>query len=78
MIKLVIDFDCPSPQWWEGGGQDLWDSILEGFDNNAVVLDRSIAESWLVAASKIDGWSGGLEHAPHPIRLQELDEDEEY
>ena len=59
MIKLAIDFDCPSPQWWESGGRDLWESILEGFDNNDVLLDDPIAESWLVAASMIEGLEEG-------------------
>jgi len=77
MIKLAIDFDCPSPGWWEAGGRDLWESILEGFDKNDVLLDRSIAESWIAAASRIEGWEGGPEHAPHPIRFKSIDEDEE-
>ena len=77
MIKLAIDFDCPSPVWWEGGGRDLWESVLEGFDNNDVLLDQSIAESWLKAAASLPGWAEGPEHAPHPIRLKEIDEDEE-
>ena len=67
LIKLVIDFDCPNPEWWEGGGRDLSESILEGFDNNSVLLDRSLAESWLRAASQIAGWEGGMEHAPHEL-----------
>lgn len=76
MIKLVIDFDCASRTWWDNGGGDLWESVLEGFDNNDVLLDKSIAESWLSAAAGIAGWEGGPEHAPHPIRLKELDDDE--
>ena len=76
MIKLAIDFECPSTAWWEGGGRDLWESILEGFDNNDVLLDKSLADSWLSAAGAIAGWNGGPEHAPHPIRLKEVDEDE--
>ncbi len=76
MIKLAIDFDCPSPTWWESGGRDLWESVLEGFDNNDVLLDKSIADSWLAAAAQIPGWKDGNEFAPHPIRLKEIDEDE--
>ncbi|MCH7866440.1 MAG: MGMT family protein [Myxococcales bacterium] len=76
MIKLAIDFDCPSPSWWDDGGRDLWESILEGFDNNDVLLDKSIAESWLSTAAAVPGWDDGPEHAPHPIRLKEIDEDE--
>jgi hypothetical protein len=77
MIKLTIDFDCAAKEWWESGGSDLWESILEGFDNNDVLLDQSIAESWLAAAAGVPGWEGGPKHAPHPIRMKQIDEDEE-
>jgi hypothetical protein len=77
MVKLAIDFDCPSPEWWESGGRDLWESVLEGFDNNEVLMDESLAASWLKAAADVPGWEGGIEHAPHPIRMKEVDEDEE-
>jgi hypothetical protein len=42
-----------------------------------VLLERSIAESWLVEAARLSGWEGGPDHSPHPIRLIEVDEDEE-
>ena len=77
MVRLAIDFENPSPEWWESGGRDLWDAILEGFDNNDAVVDRSIAGSWLAEAEKLAGWHGGPEFAPHPIRVVEVDEDEE-
>ena len=76
MIRLAIDFENPSPEWWENGGRDLWDTIIEGFDNNDALLDRSVAESWLTHAAAIPGWEGGPEHSPHPIRSVEVDEDE--
>ena len=61
MVRLAIDFENPSPKWWEGGGRDLWDAILEGFDNNDVVVDRSIADSWLAEAAKLPvPWSQAL------------------
>jgi len=77
MIRLAIDFENPAPEWWENGGRDLWEAILEGFDNNDVVVDEAIAESWMKEAAKIPGWSGGPDYAPHPICLKALDEDEE-
>ena len=33
MVRLAIDFENPAQEWWEGGGRDLWESIVEGFDN---------------------------------------------
>ncbi|GAH73826.1 unnamed protein product [marine sediment metagenome] len=77
MVKLAIDFENPSPKWWDGGGLDLWEAILEGFDNNSVVVDRGIADSWLAEAAKLPGWDGGSEYSPHPICIKEIDEDED-
>lgn len=77
MVKLAIDFEHPGREWWENGGQDLWDALIEGFDNNDVVLDDSLAESWLAQAATVPGWEGGPEHSPHPVLMKELDEDEE-
>jgi len=77
MIKLTIDFECPAREWWDGGGKDLWESVAEGFDNNHVLLDESIAQSVIAQASQFEGWDSGHEHAPHPLRLEEVDEDEE-
>jgi hypothetical protein len=76
MIRLAIDFENPAPEWWENGGRDLWESIVEGFDNNDVLLDESIAQSWLSQAAQLPGWGDGPDYAPHPVRLQEIDEDE--
>jgi hypothetical protein len=73
MVRLAIDFE----NWWEAGGRDLWESIAEGFDNNDVVLDESLARSWLEQAARIPGWDDGPEYAPHPVLLRELDPDEE-
>jgi len=76
MVRLAIDFENPATDWWENGGQDLWESVVEGFDNNSALLDRSLAESWLAQAAQVPGWEGGPEHSPHPIRIEEVDEDE--
>ena len=77
MVKLAIDFENSSSLWWESGGRDLWESVAEGFDNNEVLLESSIAESWLLAAAELPGWHGGPEFAPHPVRIKQVDEDEE-
>ncbi len=77
MVRLAIDFENPSPEWWESGGRDLWGALLEGFDNNDALVDRSIADSWLAEAAKLPGWQAGPEFTPHPISDKEIDEDEE-
>jgi len=77
MVRIAIDFECPSERWLGAGGRDLWDSVAEGFDNASVVLDRALAESVLAQAASIPGWDDGPEYAPHPLRLEEIDEDEE-
>jgi hypothetical protein len=77
MVRLAIDFENPAREWWDSGGRDLWESLTEGFDNNDVVLDESLARSWLEQAAGIPGWEGGHEYAPHPILLKELDPDED-
>jgi hypothetical protein len=77
MVRLSIDFEFTSRTWWENGGQELWDGIAEGFDGSRVVLDPSLAESWLAQARDIPGWDAGTEYAPHPVRLMQLDEDDE-
>lgn len=77
MVRLAIDFEHPGREWWENGGQDLWEALIEGFDNNDVVLDASLAESWLAQAAGVPGWHDGPEHAPHPVCIKGIDEDEE-
>ncbi len=77
MVRLAIDFENNSPQWWDSGGRDLWESLLEGFEDNAVVLEESIAQSVLAEAAKLPGWDGGPDYAPHPLCVKPIDEDEE-
>jgi hypothetical protein len=77
MIRISIDFECPAKEWWASGGRDLWESVIEGFENNAVLLDESIADSIMQHAAGLPGWESGHEHAPHPLRLEDVDEDEE-
>ena len=76
LIRLAIDFENRAEAWWEAGGRQLWESIVEGFDNHDVVLEESLARSWLVEAEKIPGWNEGPDYAPHPIVLKPVDEDE--
>jgi len=77
MVRLAIDFENPGKEWWESGGRDLWEALIEGFDNNDVVLDQAVADSWLVQAAALPGWDGGPEWSPHPICIKSIDEDEE-
>ena len=56
MVRLAVDFENPSRQWWDGGGRELWEGITEDFDGHSVVLEESLADSWLAAARKIPGW----------------------
>lgn len=76
MIKLAIEFENPAREWWESGGRDLWEAISEGFDGNSVLVDEALAESWMAQAAQLPGWHGGPPHAPHPVYLKPLDEDE--
>jgi hypothetical protein len=77
MVRLSVDFENTSRTWWERGGQELWDGITEGFDGNSVVLDDSLAKSWLETASALPGWNDGPEYAPNPITVTEVGEFEE-
>jgi hypothetical protein len=77
MVKLRIDFEFPSRRWWENGGQQLWDGIAEGFDGSSIIVDESLAESWMAEAALIEGWDEGHEYAPHPVHVAALEEDDE-
>ena len=77
MVRLAIDFENTNQEWWDAGGRELWESLLEGFDNNDVLLDESVADSVLAQAAEIPGWEGGPEYAPHPLCVKPIDEDEE-
>jgi hypothetical protein len=77
VIRLAIDFEHPDRTWWESGGQELWEGVTGGDDESAVFLDVAVAESWLREASKLPGWEGGPEYAPHPIAFRSVEPDEE-
>lgn len=76
MVKLQIDFEHSARTWWEAGGQDLWDGIIEEAGASSVVVDEDLAASWLAQASALPGWSDGPEFAPHPIASRALAEDD--
>ena len=63
MTKLSLDYEFPSREWWDAGGQDLWDGIIEEAGASSVVVDEDIAASWLAQAGAIEGWTGGPEVA---------------
>jgi len=77
LIKLSVDFEHPSREWWESGGQELWDGVT-GDGESSAVLDDDVAESWLREARKIPGWDGGPDYAPHPIAASAVAEDDEF
>ncbi len=77
LVRLAIDFENPARRWWENGGRDLWESVSEGFEQNDIVVDESIAASWLAQAEKIEGWNDGPEYAPHPVLTKPVDDDED-
>ena len=75
LLRLAIDFEHPGRRWWEGGGQELWDAILETPGESSVVLDEALARSWVAQAEGIEGWNDGPDYAPHPVTVQTVDED---
>ena len=77
-MRLAVDFEHASRTWWEAGGRELWDAITEGFGENAVLLEATVAESWLAEARQLEGWSDGPEHAPHPIAASSVEGDLEW
>ena len=74
LVKLAIDFEFSDREWWDEGGQELWDAVNDG--DGVVVLDRAVADSWLAQAATLPGWDAGPEHAPHPIALSEVDDEQ--
>ena len=76
MTKLSLDFEFPSREWWQAGGQELWDGIIEEVGASSVVVDDHIAQSWLAQAKAVPGWNAGPEFAPHPIQFRALAEDD--
>lgn len=76
LVRLGIDFENTARHWWDGGGRELWESIAESPDASKVVVDGSIARSWIDQASQIPGWNDGPEYAPHPVRMSDVDPDD--
>jgi hypothetical protein len=76
MVRLSIDFEHASREWWNAGGRELWNGITGGFEENSVVLDEDVAASWLAEAARLPGWDAGPPFAPHPIASQRLADDD--
>ena len=78
MKRLKIDFEFTSKTWWTNGGEDLWNGISEAFDGSEIVIEESLAQSWMSEARAIPGWDDGSDYAPNPVALTDVDEDEEF
>ena len=76
LLRLSVDFEFPSRTWWESGGQELWDGLVEAFDGSSVLADEGLVGSWLSQARAIPGWDEGHEYAPHPIAVSPVDADD--
>ncbi len=77
LVKLCIDYENPARDWWDEGGRELWESIAEAPDAGSIVVDDSIAKSWLEQAATLPAWDQGPEYAPHPVRVVDVDPDED-
>jgi hypothetical protein len=78
LTRLSIDFEHPSKAWWDAGGRELWEGVAGQADAPSVLVEESIARSWLAQAARIPGWDAGREFAPHPVRWEAVsDEDAE-
>ena len=76
VVRLSIDYEFASRTWWENGGEELWDALREGFDAGGMMLEAHFAQSWLEQARAIEGWAEGSEHAPHPICISSVEDDD--
>ena len=74
--RLSIDFEHTSRSWWNSGGQELWEGLAGESDAPRVVVEDSIAASWLAQAERIPGWSAGPDFAPHPVASTAVPDDE--
>ena len=77
LVRLAIDYENPAREWWESGGQELWEAVAESGDAGSTIVESAIADSWLAQAADLPGWEGGPEYAPHPICLKDVDPDED-
>jgi hypothetical protein len=76
LVRLSVDYEFSSRNWWEEGGQELWDAITQGFDGGVVLLEGDLARSWLEQARAVPGWNDGPEYAPHPIAEAPVDDED--
>jgi hypothetical protein len=77
IVRLAIDFENQATEWWESGGRELWEALVEDFDAGSVIVDSALAESWLGQAASLPGWDAGTEFSRHPVFIRPIDEDEE-
>ncbi len=75
LVRIAIDYEHPGRRWWENGGQELWEALLESPGANDVIVDESLAHSWVSQAAANEGWHDGSEYAPHPLTVQPVDGD---
>ena len=69
MVRLAIDFEFPSREWWENGGQQLWEALAESADAAKVIVDDDLAASWLArkrAVSSCRCTIGSQSSGPRP------------
>lgn len=77
-VKLSIDFENPARVWWKSGGIELWEGITGDADANSVVIEESLANSWITEAEKLPGWFDGPDYAPNPVNRGDVDPDEDF
>lgn len=77
LVRLAIDYEFSSREWWEKGGQDLWEAIADASGAAVVILDDALADSWLAQARSLPGWNDGRDYAPHPVAVSPADEEDE-
>ena len=77
LVRLAIDYEFSSREWWDAGGQDLWEALADTGETAVVVLEETLADSWLAQARALPGWNDGHEYAPHPVAVSPADEEDE-
>ena len=55
----------------------LWEALADASGTAVVVLDKSLADSWLAQARTLPGWNDGPIYAPHPVAESPAEEEDE-
>jgi len=73
-VRIVIDDENTSPEWWEAGGQNLWRAACARYRIDQATTVGTLATpdeaaAFVEAAEKIPGWNNPAapESAPHPV-----------